>query len=146
MEEIRSRHAEIGAGISVRYNMNCDPLKRSDGKNEDASREGGGELTMYDLLFADDSVFFTKGFKAKSMEMGEIVIIIIIIIIIIKGTRLLQYREPVRRGSGSVTGWECLQIFFGDCNVSICKNGVVGKGGKRFLRLESKRKVVRLRE
>jgi hypothetical protein len=28
---------------------------------------------IYDLLFADDSVFFTKGGKAKSMEMGEIV-------------------------------------------------------------------------
>ena len=53
--------------------MNCNPLKRSDGKNEDTSREGGGELTIYDLLFADDSVFFTKGGKAKSMEMGEII-------------------------------------------------------------------------
>ena len=29
---------------------------------------------IYDLLFADDSVFFTKGGKAKrSLEMGEIV-------------------------------------------------------------------------
>ena len=43
MEEIRRRHAEIGAGISVRYNMNCNPLKRSDGKNEDISRGGKGE-------------------------------------------------------------------------------------------------------
>ena len=73
MEEIRRRHAKIGAGIRVRYNMNFNPLKRSDGKNEDISREGGGELTVYDLLFADDSVFFTKGGKAKSIEMGEIV-------------------------------------------------------------------------
>ena len=39
-----------------RYNMNCNPLKRSDGKNEDTSREGGGEVTIYDLLFADDSL------------------------------------------------------------------------------------------
>jgi hypothetical protein len=47
--------------------------KKSDGKNEDTTREGGGELTTHDLLFADDSVFFTKGGKTKSMEMGEIV-------------------------------------------------------------------------
>ena len=50
--------------------LNCNPLKRSDGKNDDTSREGGGELTIYDILFANDSVFFTKGGKAKSMEMG----------------------------------------------------------------------------
>ena len=73
LKEIRRRHEEIGAGIRARYNMNCNPLERSDGKIEDTSREGGGELTMYDLLFADDSVFFTKGGKAKSMEMSEIV-------------------------------------------------------------------------
>ena len=45
--------------------------KRSDGKNEDTSREGRGELTINSLLFADNSVFFTKGGKAKSMQMGE---------------------------------------------------------------------------
>jgi len=41
--------------------MNCNLLKRSDGKNGDTSREGGGESSIYDEPFADDFVFFTKG-------------------------------------------------------------------------------------
>jgi len=57
MEEIRRRLKEIGVGVKVKYNMECNPLKRSNGKKDDTRRDGK-EVTLYDLLFADDSALF----------------------------------------------------------------------------------------
>ena len=73
MEEIRRRLEGIESGVRIKFNMECNPLRRSNGKEDETSREGGGELTIYDLLFADDSVFFNLEDMGKSMRGATIV-------------------------------------------------------------------------
>ena len=61
MDEIRRRLEEIESGVKINYNMECNPLKRFNGR--DGNRRDEEEVTIYDLLFADDSVFFSVGLE-----------------------------------------------------------------------------------
>jgi len=70
MDEIRRRLKEIESGVKINFNMECNPLKRSNGK--DGNSRNDEETTIYDLLFADDSVFFSVGLE-KTRQGAEII-------------------------------------------------------------------------
>ncbi len=73
MQEIRRRLKEHNIGAKIKYNLDCNPLSRNKKGNNINTRNGGGEVNVTDILFADDSCFIAVGNPEHMQKVAEIV-------------------------------------------------------------------------